>query len=78
MKMARASENGLVSAGTAVHSSSLNLVSCTQIYLSSLCDARLMYARMIDCNFPPHIKSCLFVPRLFVNLTEEIMDTVIN
>ena len=26
----------------------LNSVRCTQIYLSSSCDARLMYARMID------------------------------
>ena len=48
MKMARSSENGLESARCCALILMLNSVSGTQIYLRGLCDARLMYARMID------------------------------
>ena len=48
MKMASSSENGLESARCCALILMLTSVSCTQIYLWSLYDARLMYARMID------------------------------
>ena len=38
----------ILAAREILYTGPLNSVSCTQIYLWSLCDARLMYARMID------------------------------
>ena len=46
--MARSSENRLESPRCCALILMLNSVSCTQSYLWSSCDARLMYARMID------------------------------